>query len=216
MPTYKKGLATQENIINTARKLFYIYGYHDVPISQICRESNVKLGTFTYYFKKKEDLLRYIYTDYMKRCKEFVSSKNLPYRSSKKHIFSIAYYYVNIYSDSNIILFHKEILNNIGSMNVIFSNSKDNIIDFAVDGNTDTESKDFELFVLSDNAVRRELNLRFINNAKYDISSVIGLIRDIYITSGRIFGLDLSTIQQDCDEALEFVIENLSAKIRLL
>lgn len=47
---------TQQNLINTAAKLFYEKSYVAVGINEICQTANVKKGSFYYFFNSKQTL----------------------------------------------------------------------------------------------------------------------------------------------------------------
>jgi AcrR family transcriptional regulator len=44
------------NILNTALRLFALYGYDSIVINDITREANCSHGLFYHYFKNKVDL----------------------------------------------------------------------------------------------------------------------------------------------------------------
>ena len=70
----KKGTLTKQNIINAAKQLFYENGYNKTGIQDIADYANVKLGTITYYFKKKDDMtVSYTHLDVYKRQRLMVS-----------------------------------------------------------------------------------------------------------------------------------------------
>jgi len=47
----------REEIIITARQLFFLQGYEDTPISDIIHHIGIAKGTFYHYFDSKEDLM---------------------------------------------------------------------------------------------------------------------------------------------------------------
>lgn len=53
----KKGIQTQKNIMSQAKELFYTQGYNNTGMVDIANNSEVGLGTLTYYFNKKEDIV---------------------------------------------------------------------------------------------------------------------------------------------------------------
>ena len=118
---YKKGIETKQTIIKESKKLFYIYGYKMVNISEICRNSNCKLGTFTYYFPKKEDLVTEIYESYLSNCYSYVESHLSSPSKLITHIYAICFYYHNLFQNENCRQFQREILS-LKSMNEVFAN----------------------------------------------------------------------------------------------
>jgi AcrR family transcriptional regulator len=50
----------KQQIINTARDLFWKHGFRRVSIEEVCREANVSKMTFYKHFKNKDELVKYI------------------------------------------------------------------------------------------------------------------------------------------------------------
>ncbi|MDR2520202.1 MAG: TetR/AcrR family transcriptional regulator, partial [Eubacteriaceae bacterium] len=44
MATYKKGIETKERIFQSAKKMFYEYGYKSATIEKIAEEAKVPIG----------------------------------------------------------------------------------------------------------------------------------------------------------------------------
>ena len=208
---YKTGIETKQSIIACAKELFCRSGLKNTSVSQICQKACVKLGTFTYYFPKKNDLLNYLYADYMKRCIEFVDSQNLELCAEEHHLFVVMFYYLKLYSDEAIVRFHQETLS-IGSMNMWFLNPRSLISDFS--GNSDDPL--FNLYVKADNAVRRELNLNFIQSEDRSPQGIYSLIKDIYTINAKFFDLDLDQLNIWLDHAFLFAKQHRREPITLL
>ncbi|HET7876320.1 MAG TPA: TetR family transcriptional regulator C-terminal domain-containing protein [Methylomirabilota bacterium] len=51
-----KGAATRDQILDAARRLIHLRGYHSTSLDDVLRESGVGKGNFYYYFKSKEEL----------------------------------------------------------------------------------------------------------------------------------------------------------------
>lgn len=47
---------TKQRLLHTAQKLFYARSYEDVGVQEICREADVKKGSFYHFFPSKRDL----------------------------------------------------------------------------------------------------------------------------------------------------------------
>ncbi|MEG2285928.1 MAG: TetR/AcrR family transcriptional regulator, partial [Eubacterium sp.] len=69
----RKGTLTKQNIINAAKQLFYENGYNKTGIQDIADFADVKLGTITYYFKKKDDMISDIYNTFFMELYDYVS-----------------------------------------------------------------------------------------------------------------------------------------------
>ena len=50
----------KQQIVSTARDLFWKFGFRRVSIEEICREANVSKMTFYKHFKNKDELVKYI------------------------------------------------------------------------------------------------------------------------------------------------------------
>ncbi len=214
MAQYKKGIVTNESILLAAKESFRIEGYKSTTIASICRKCDIKLGTFTYYFNKKEDLLQTIYTSYMENCRGYIKSLNLNLKPVENHILVVALYYYNIYTNDTTFNFHKEILG-ITSMNSIFPNPKAMIEDFAVEGLVLESDALYDVFVKADNAVRREFNLMFFNKLN-SIPDGKTLLLNIYSVAGQLFRIDQERIQKAVEFAYNFVKTNPIKDITLI
>ena len=74
----------------------------------------------------------------------------------------------------------------------------------------------FELLVLADNAVRRELNLLSIVNPNKELPEIKQLITKIYTVSAQLFSFDQDLLNRYIEEGYEFLLSNLDYHIRLL
>ncbi|MBV6458122.1 MAG: hypothetical protein HONBIEJF_01245 [Fimbriimonadaceae bacterium] len=52
-----EGQGTRERLVETARDLFLLQGYHQTGVAEIVRTANVRMGSLYYFFPTKEDLL---------------------------------------------------------------------------------------------------------------------------------------------------------------
>ncbi|MGH7279120.1 MAG: TetR/AcrR family transcriptional regulator [Candidatus Rokuibacteriota bacterium] len=52
----REGRSTREAILDAARRLMHVNGYHATSLDDVLRESGIGKGNFYYYFKSKEDL----------------------------------------------------------------------------------------------------------------------------------------------------------------
>lgn len=76
-----------EQLIETARKLFWYHGIRKISIEEICRESNVSKMTFYKYFKNRNDLVKVIldilFDEAMHRYNEIMES-DIPFPEKVK------------------------------------------------------------------------------------------------------------------------------------
>jgi len=52
----REGRSTRDTIVDAARRLMHVNGYHSTSLDDVLRESGVGKGNFYYYFRSKEDL----------------------------------------------------------------------------------------------------------------------------------------------------------------
>ena len=52
----REGRSTRDAIVEAARRLIHVNGYHSTSLDDVLRESGVGKGNFYYYFRSKEDL----------------------------------------------------------------------------------------------------------------------------------------------------------------
>lgn len=216
MSQTKKGLETKDNILASAKKLFYIHGLKNVSTNMICKEANVKLGTLTYYFNKKDDLLSYFYNDYMSRINQFVKDSTDNLDPAKAHIYMILLYYFNIYRDCNVVRFHEEVLENTSMYNILY-NQRETIAPFAVHSSLAQNDDMFEILILADNAVRREMNLASAKSKQTkDLTEVKELVTKIYTVTAQLFSYDVNLLYEHIDEGYEFLLQHVHQFIHLL
>lgn len=217
MASYKVGIKTRVKIIKTAKRLFYEKGYAAVGVTEICRMAETKLGTFTYHFKTKDQLVRHIYQEYMQRIWAYTDSELHTSDAARLHIHAIALYYFNIYNDPNIAAFHTEIFQSL-SMNDVLENGETLCRCFLdPDDPGITSGYIYHNLVVADNGCRRELNLKFMDShPRPRLDDVINLIRDIYFVTGRLFCFPLQRLEEYIDDSRSFLLEHLDSNLRLI
>ncbi|MFA0814719.1 MAG: TetR/AcrR family transcriptional regulator [Anaerofustis sp.] len=116
MGKYSAGIATQEKIVNAAKKIFYENGYEKTTIKQICEEAEVLRTVFTYYFSDKSALADHI-SNYLnlKIMDELI--KEATVRNNKTEgllmdIYASMWFFYNIMSDEHLNRFYAEVLSN--------------------------------------------------------------------------------------------------------
>jgi AcrR family transcriptional regulator len=213
---YRTGIETKLTILETAKSLFYQRGYKAVTVHEICDGAGVKLGTFTYYFSRKDDLIGAIYNSYMTACKDYVDA-NAPAGLSpaEHHMFAVMLYYSRLYQDEHIIAFHREVLK-LGSESAYFENPRAVLADFSDDCAIDRNDPTYGLMVMADNAVRGALNVDFASQDSHSLADVRQLLTDIYTITARLFGTNREALLAYIDSAYRFVQCHESADVSLL
>ena len=67
MSEYQTGIETRSSIIDACRGLFYEKGFDKTTFVDICKAASVNQGSIHYHFKNKENILRTIYEDTIKK-----------------------------------------------------------------------------------------------------------------------------------------------------
>ncbi|GFZ24360.1 hypothetical protein CMETHOX_22830 [Lacrimispora indolis] len=216
MPKYKKGLLTDIHIIESAKKLFYENGFHKTSIRDICSLANIKIGTFTYYYKKKEDLIKSIYADYLMNHYVLVDSaaRDSYLNSLQKNAYAILPYYIGLFDDPKTIKFHQEVLSMGSLYDYMHLNLKRIYHSFIRDLHLDITERELSYISSADLGVRRELTLEYING-EFD-GDCTELFKQIYTMMGRLFKIPERLMQQYIVEAIDFYANHDFSGIRLL
>ena len=166
MNRYKKGLNTCNYIVEESKKLFYTKGYSKTTIQEICDNTNITLGNFTYYFKTKQDLLRRVYFDYLKDIENFVVENSEEYPDLfDKYLMVCMVYNYSLFADKNISDFNYSIIKNNSLYNDVFLNLPVEEIRFAYGNfNENISKKELKLLYLSDLGTRKELTQYYVEN----------------------------------------------------
>lgn len=166
MNRYKKGLNTCNYIVEESKKLFYTKGYSKTTIQEICDNTNITLGNFTYYFKTKQDLLRRVYFDYLKDIENFVVENSEEYPDLfDKYLMVCMVYNYSLFADKNISDFNYSIIRNNSLYNDVFLNLPVEEIRFAYGNfNENLSKKELKLLYLSDLGTRKELTQYYVEN----------------------------------------------------
>lgn len=100
---------SQENvneIIESASRIFTIYGYEETSINEICKMCNISKGKFYYYFNDKEDLFTACCTHAYSIVNEifelFEFDKELSFRNNLLKIFSC---YQKVFEEHSFLLY---------------------------------------------------------------------------------------------------------------
>ena len=214
-----RGYITRLKLINEAKKQFYQQGFKKTKMTEVCRAVDEKQGTFTYYFKTKEDLISQIYGELLMQCYSFVGSHALkPYDVLQKNITAVFLYYLSILTDDNTIRFHYEVVDTrtvaayIGN-HVFRIHQK-----FNREYNLNLTSQEVSDVSAADLGMRRELTLELLqdNNFKLTHADKIDFISKINIFMGRVFTLDEYMVREYIKEAVAFEEEHDYSKIIFL
>lgn len=210
-----KGMITEKKILETAKELFYNRGFSDTTVKEICNQSNVKLGTFTYYFSTKEALVSDIYAEYIMKIYNYIGYvENRKMNRLEKNTIASFIYYEILFKDDNIVKFHYDILTKLSIFTVVGKNLRRFYSNFARDFNLNIDEKEIIRIFSADCGIRRELILEFIENKLFDNS--LDLTITIYTMMGRLLKIDEKIMNEYIERAIEFVKKNDLSHIKLL
>ncbi|WP_373482063.1 TetR/AcrR family transcriptional regulator [Acetobacterium sp.] len=213
MKKYKKGLQTEQIILQTAKILFYNNGYAKTSMRDICAETGIQLGTLTYYFKKKKDIAERIYSEFIVRLMSFVRTKTYHDKMNgiQLNFHKQIYHYHAIYSDPQTRAFHAEMLHSEYIYQEIILKLYNPYFRDLPNRMTKT---DFDTAVFADSCLRKEFGLQYINAPQ--TKTVTELYITIQTLTGRLMRIPEETTQQYIQEALTFFENHDGSTIRLL
>lgn len=214
MATSKKGSQTKQNIINTAKILFYEGGYNKTGIQDIADRADVKLGTITYYYKKKDDMITDIYNVFFLALYDYVSSVSENLNLYTKYCYSLVLYYEAILNDErNKTLYYEVLAKNVnphGRTNISNTLNR-SCLDFL---NKNYIEADLEVIARSEYGARKELFIDFYEkNIKFTSRAMIYFfIRNLF----RLMNLDGEMIENTIQQGFEFSNKNKPEHIKFL
>ncbi|MGL4606409.1 MAG: TetR/AcrR family transcriptional regulator [Eubacteriaceae bacterium] len=214
MATSKKGIQTKQNIINTARELFYEHGYNKTGIQDIADRANVKLGTITYYYKKKDDMIADIYNVFFLALYDFVSTSSEHLNLYTKYCYTLVLYYEAVLNDEKNKTLYYEVLvkdvNPSGRLNITKTMNR-SCLDFL---NKNYIEADLEVIARSEYGARKQLFIDFYEKEiKLTTRAMIYfMIRNLF----RLMNLDGEMIENTIQQAFEFSNRNKPEGIKFL
>ncbi len=211
----RKGTLTKRNIITAARQLFYENGYNKTGIQDIADFADVKLGTITYYFKKKDDMISDIYNTFFMALYDYVSeASDKDLNLYTKYCYTLVLYYHAILSDShNALLYYEVLLKNVGygSQVAITKTLNRSCLDFL---NKSYADIDLEIINQAEYGARKELFINYYEGRlKVDPETLCYyFVKNLF----RLMNLDSDMIQNTLRQAFRFLKENNPEHIRFL
>lgn len=212
---YQKGIETKDKIVAAAKKIFYEKGYKNSTIKMITEEANVSLSAVPYYFRKKDEIVKDIYNEYLEKI-YILLQENIPEKTDSylMHFCASKIYYHIILDDEKNRRFYYEI--GVAEPNYqLTSPFIDNVYDnYAKDFNIHLTDLQRQLMRISDGGARREVFYRYFNDM-LDIS-VDDLIDYITSLAGTLIGIHLSVAEKYSKKSTEFVKSLDYSHIKLL
>lgn len=214
MAKSKKGTQTKLNIINSAKKLFYEYGYNKSGIQDIADDANVKLGTITYYYKKKDDMITDIYNVFFLDLYDYVSTIEGNLSLYTKYCYTLVLYYDALLKDEhNKLLYYEVLIKNInpqGRINITNTLNR-SCLDFF---NKNYIEADLIVIARSEYGARKEL---FINFYEKEIKFTNRGLTYFFIRNlFRLMNLDGEMIENTIQQGMEFANQHQPEEIKFL
>lgn len=69
-----RSATTRTHIVETAKRLFYEFGYNQTSFADIARAANIPKGNFYYHFKTKDDILSAVIRSRVEEIRSFLQS----------------------------------------------------------------------------------------------------------------------------------------------
>lgn len=210
-----KGRKTRENIMNTAKKLFYERGYTNTGIQDIAEEAGVKLGTMTYYFKKKTDLVGEIYNTYFMGLYNTIGETlGSDATLFTKYCFTMVCFFESILKDSKNARFYYEILAKDASRKerlYLIKTFNRSCLDFF---NKTYEKDDLDAYAIINYGAQKEIFMDFYDRELlYEPQSVVEyLVRNTF----RILAIDKETLDNTIEQAFRFSESGVVSEIKYL
>jgi AcrR family transcriptional regulator len=214
MATSKKGTQTKKNIINSARILFYEYGYNKTGIQDIANHADVKLGTITYYYKKKDDMITDIYNVFFLALYDYVSETFEKLNLYTKYCYALVLYYEIILNDEkNKTLYYEVLQKNMNPherLNITKTLNR-SCLDFLSKNYIEA---DLEIISRSEYGARKELFVDFYEKEikLTNRGMIYFLIRNLF----RLMNLDGEMIENTIQHGMEFSKKNKPEDIKFL
>lgn len=158
MPLYKKGIETRNKIYQSAKKMFYEYGYKKTTIEKIAEDADVPVGLVTYYFKK-ETILSHIYRDYMHSVVQAIEDQvgDRLNNHLQKHLLISQLFYICLVGDENNKEVYREIFIHRLISDDIYQRINHNMMQIVKDFHLEISEEMFHQMVIAEFGARREL-----------------------------------------------------------
>lgn len=206
MATYKKGIETRERIFQSAKKMFYEYGYKSATIEKIADDAKVPIGLVNYYFKKN-DILSIIYTQFIQNIKKCIDEQvsHLIENPLQKHIiFTRIFYTIMLSNDKNRELYKEIFINQLVEADVsdLIGNE---LIDIIKTFHIDITESLFSRLMIAEYGARRELLIDRYD--RLDPEKSKDFIDFLATISVRLAGVDIKLVMQNVKKAEEILKE---------
>ncbi|MCR4722338.1 MAG: TetR/AcrR family transcriptional regulator [Eubacteriales bacterium] len=202
MATYKKGIQTKERIFQSAKKMFYEYGYKNATIAKIAADAKVPIGLVNYYFKKNE-ILSIVYTQFLQNIKKAIDEQigsELENPLQRHIVFTRIFYSIMLSNDKNRELYKEIFINEL-----VEADASDLVgLDFMEIVRTfdiDITESIFHRLTIAEYGARRELLLDRYD--RLDPEKSKDFIDFLATISVRLAGVEIKEVMRNCKKADE-------------
>lgn len=212
-----KGLKTKNRILEIARSDFHSKGFAKTSVKDICAQAGIRTGTFAYYFKTKEDLIKAVYSELHLQTYAFVENhtQSQGVNSIEKNAYTAFLYYGAVFKDEATTRFHADTLRRESIQSFLGQNFRHVYRQFINDCGYTLSDAELYTLSLADLGMRREIVLDFIENPKPG-HTVRGLITHLYLYRSRLFKIDEDQMQTYLLRGEKFEQKYDYSKIKLL
>ncbi|AET70560.1 transcriptional regulator [Desulfosporosinus orientis DSM 765] len=201
---YPKGIETRDRIVEAAKKIFYNHGYKNSTLKMITEEAEVSLSAVPYYFRKKYQIVREIYNDFLETIYAFLKENlaELP-DSYQLHFYATRIYYRIILGDDNNRRFYIEVNNSEHNYMLAYPFIDQVYENYAKDFNIPLTEMQRQLMRMADGGGRKEILDRYFNNMiDIDVDDLCD-----YLTSlaGTLIGIHMLVAEKYAKKSTEFV-----------
>ena len=205
---YSKGIETRDRIVSVAKSMFKQNGYDKTKVSDICKAADVKLGTFTYYFHSKQDLVSEIYANLLVVCFQLATTRNLQHMGFfQTNLTADQFYYCAIFSDPSSARYYHEVLQRMSVFDYIGRHVNRMYSSYNREFHLHMTEEDFYDILLVDSGIRREFFTDMFKNYGYSIPMDVieKYIRKMNLYLAKAMGIDIRLVQEFIDNAEQLV-----------
>lgn len=187
---YEKGYNKKEFIYSNAKTILYNKGYTKTTIKEIASYSDIPVSLVHYYFRKKDDILKNIYADFLNNIYSFLHSNNLDIFHNTLLTYTVTQriYYEIILRDKNNSRVYHEVLQSRSNWELVEESSKETYQKIIQENDVIITDELFKSYILLEFGARREFFLEYfkgnINLPPQEVASLLAAI------SPRLYKID--------------------------
>ncbi|HHX73916.1 MAG TPA: TetR/AcrR family transcriptional regulator [Firmicutes bacterium] len=197
---YRKGQEKKEEIYNNAKRLLYEQGYEKTTIKQIAGATNAPVSLIHYYFKKKDDIIKCIYKDFLENIRRFLLKKTPHIFSDTilSHAVLSRIYYDIIFTDKNNRRVYYEVLRHKSNYEILHQPIVDIYRHYVEENQIKLPEELFQAYVLLDFGARRELFLNFLEGKLHlPVEDLVSTVNGLFPRLLKIKQEKIDRIMQD-------------------